>query len=464
MRCITPRCLTRIYGLILVLAWCGSVNAASPLQLSFVGARPVAPMMTSLTLTDSLPADPLNSWLNIHVDRGDTLAGLFRQVGLGPSQWHALIALGNVTQPLLNLHPGDTFRVKKTADGRLAALQFRLGPTRVLIARRSAAGINAHIKQLQTTTRQNLARGEVDASLAAALRQAEVPAQVANAFSHIYSTRKDLSKDIQAGDHFSLIYKAEFVGGKKIDTGPIIAASIRTDGQTYRVFRQTNAAGQAHYYDASGQPYAPNIERTPLNYSRVSSPFELRRKNPALGVVRPHTGVDLAAPRGTPVHAAGGGTVTFVGWLSGYGRLVKIAHGGGYSTRYAHLSGFAPGLDEGDHVNQDQTIAYVGQSGLATGYHLHFEIRKNGIPHNPLTMPLPDGTPLSGTILTAFTSRIQPLIARLSGRSPTATTLLASAAGFKACPETGAINAVLALAPGQIDTSQLSQVFCAIDS
>lgn len=461
----TPDCLTRACVLILVLTWCGAAQTADLMHLAFAGTRPATLLAPELTLDGPLPASPIAHWLDIKVERGDTLSGLFRQADLEANQWQAILALGDVVDPLLQLHPGDTFRLRKTPDGRLAALHFPLSPTNTLVIRRAANGLTAHIRQLQTTTRQILVKGVVGTSLSASLRQAGVPSRIANALAHIYDTRTDLSKTINTGDRFSIIYNANYIGGSRISNGPIIAANIKTNGESERVFRQVNADGQAQYYDAEGDPYAPSIERTPLNYNVVSSPFDLHRRNPVLGVVRPHTGVDLAAPHGTAVHAAGDGTVTFVGWRSGYGRLIKIKHGGGYTTRYAHLAGFASGLDEGDHVEQDQAIGYVGESGVATGYHLHFEIRKNGEPHNPLTMPLPDGTPLSGPILTAFTSRIQPLIARLSGHTQPATMLAANAtASFKACPQSGAINAVLALAPKQVEDKQLSQVFCAIGS
>src|SRR5699024_9498891 len=210
--------------------------------------------------------------------------------------------------------PGDHFRLRKTPDGRLAALHFPLGPTQTLVVRRSSTGLSATVEWLNSTTRRILAEGVVGTSLPASLRRAGVPARMATALAHIFEPRKNLAHSMRPGDRFSVIYAAKYVGGSPIDTGPIIAASIHTDGQTYRVFRQVTTGGEARYYDAGGQPFEPRIERTPLNYTHVSSAFDLHRRNPVLGIVRPHSGVDLAAPRGTEVHAAASGTVTLVGW------------------------------------------------------------------------------------------------------------------------------------------------------
>lgn len=450
--------------LLLLLVWCGLAAAADRLHLTLAEPPASTGHAADRTFADILPM-ATTPWVHIRVERGDTLSGLFGDVGLAASQWQAILALGDTVDALRHLHPGDTFRLRKTPDGRLAALHFPLNSTETLVVRRTADGLTAQIARLNATTRRILVKGVVGTSLPASLRRTGIPEPIATTLTRIFEGRRNLTTTMHTGDRFSIIYAAQFVRGSRVHVGPVIAASIRTDGATYRAFRQVNADGEAHYYDSRGRPLQPGIKRTPLNYTHVSSPFDPNRVHPVLGVVRPHTGVDLAAPAGTTVHAAAGGTVTFVGWLSGYGRIIKIDHAGGYATRYAHLAGFAAGLDEGDHVDKGQPIGYVGASGVVTGPHLHYEILKHGIPHAPLTMPLPDAKPLSGTLLTAFTSRIQPLIARLRGADASPRTMLAAANGFRAnpaCAQSGTINAVLALAPGQVEPSALSRVFCTI--
>lgn len=407
----------------------------------------------------------LTPWVHLEVEHGDTLSGLFDSVGLAASQWRAVLALDDTVDALRQLNPGDEFRLRKTLDGRLAALHFPLSAIETLVIYRTTEGLSATIKRRNTRSRRILVQGVVGTSFPRSLRRAGTPAQVATALARIYDGRIDLSTTMTPGDRFSIIYAAEFFAGRRVDVGPIVAASIHSDGRTLRAFRRVGSDGEAHYYDARGMPYQPSIKRTPLNYMYVSSPFNMHRVHPVLGVVRPHTGVDLAAPRGTPVHAAADGLVTFVGWISGYGRIVKIDHAMGYSTRYAHLSGFAEHLDEGDHVSQGQVIAFVGASGLATGYHLHFEIRKNGTPHNPLTMDLPSGEPLSGVAMAAFADRIQPLIARMSTGSTSAPTTLVAARTARtqrrqACSPSHAIDSLLATATERTGSRALSRVFC----
>lgn len=428
---------------------------AEPLTSSWHAPEPAFDTTSSSTTTP---------WVHIRVEPSDTLSGLFDSVGLDASQWRAILELGETVDALRQLSPGDEFRLRKTPDGRLATLHFPINATDTLVIQRTDNGLTAQIAHPLATTRQVQVGGPIGSSLSKSLERAHVPDTIAARLTRIFSGRNNLSQIPGPGDRFSILYAAEFMNNSPIHIGPIIAASIHTQGKDLRVFRYVGTDGEAGYYDSHGNPYKPGIERTPLKYEAVTSPFDMRRMNPVLGVVRPHTGVDLAAPRNTPVHAAADGIVTFAGWLSGYGRIVKIDHGMGYSTRYAHMAGFASGLEAGDHVEQGQTIGYVGHSGVATGNHLHYEILENGVPHNPLTMKLPSGKPLTGPVLTAFTNRIQPLIARLSGTA--SQTLVAANDGSQinsSCSQAGTVNALLALAPRQVESKTLDQVFCTIN-
>lgn len=451
--------------LLLCLAWMGTAYAKPPLRLA-LAEPPVAVWQAPAhhPISSFMPTR-ITPWIRIHVDPGDTLSGLFDNAGLTAGQWRSVLALGDTVDALRHLQPGDKFRLRKTPDGRLATLHFRLNATDTLVIRRTGDGLTAKIAQLNATSRHVLVSGMVAKSFPKSLQRAGVPSKVATELAHVFMGRKNLSRTMSSGDQFSIIYEARFADGERIAIGPIIAASIHTDGQSYRVFRHIGPDGDAGYYNSRGQPYKPSIERTPLNYLYVSSPFDRHRMNPVLHVIMPHTGVDLAAPKGTPVHAAADGTVTLAGWVSGYGRLIEINHAMGYQTRYGHLSRYADGLDVGDHVEQGEVIGYVGMSGRATGYHLHYEIRKNGTPYPPLTMKLPSGKPLTGAQLTAFTNRIQPLIARLSGSNATPHTLIAANPTIghsSACVQTGTVNSLLALAPGQVQLKALDQVFCTI--
>lgn len=453
---------SHLWLLLLVLSCSAAALASNHSRLAASGPQNAGSYASDPALhhTDLTYITP---WIHVHVERGDTLSALFNQLGLATSQWRAILSLDETVAALRHLNPGDTFHLRKTLGGRLAVLHFPIGPIRTLVIRRTPDGLVAGIKQPPTTTRRVLVHGLVGKSFPDSLRDAGTPAQIANALAHVFAPRLDLSRVMNWGDRFSIIYAIEFVDGDRVAIGPIIAASLHTNGQYFRAFRHVDRQGAVHYYDPRGQPYTLDIARTPLDYAYVTSPFDMHRLHPVLGVVRPHTGVDLAAPRGTPVHAAADGTVTFVGWISGYGRMVKIDHPNGYSTRYAHLSGFADGLEAGEHVSKGDTIGYVGASGLATGYHLHFEIRRYGTPHNPLTMELPSAESLAGTALTEFVNKIQPLIAKMNGPPAAASTLIAGNANRSLfCPGPVPINPLARVASRHGHLNPLFRFLCSI--
>ncbi|HET7370654.1 MAG TPA: peptidoglycan DD-metalloendopeptidase family protein [Gammaproteobacteria bacterium] len=248
--------------------------------------------------------------------------------------------------------------------------------------------------------------GRIRHSLYRAARKAGLSRELTGTLIGIFARRVDYRHDIQAGDRFVVVYD------DSRDEPRIIAAELDVRGKALHAFRYTDGNGQAAWYSLDGQPFKPTLLRTPVNYIRVSSPFSHRRLNPVLHIYRPHYGVDLAAPAGTPVRAAGDGRVTFRDRDGGYGKLIIIDNPGPYSTRYGHMSRFAKGIHVGSHVRQGEVIGYVGATGVATGPHLHFEIRVNGKPHPPLKIDLPREQ-LSGKALLAYEKAIAPLTAAL---------------------------------------------------
>lgn len=426
----------------------------------------------ALQLTEHLPrsteqaeghgqeTSKITPWHQITVEPGDSLSGVFAKAGLAASQWRALLAFEDKTQSLRSLRPGDKLDIRKTPDGRLAELRYRIDSLDTLLVNRDGDHLSAHIQQEKTETRQLTASGTIKHSLSRSLSREGVPSEVADQLASIYKYRHSL-RSLNPGDHFAVVYRAQYTGNREISTGPVLAASITTNHQNYKAFRAKGASGQYAYFDASGQSYKPAFTRKPVAYTRISSPFNLHRMNPVLHVVRPHKGVDMAAPMGTPVHAAANGTVKYAGWMHGYGRLVELKNFSGYSSRYAHMHRLAKGLQVGDHVHKGETIGYVGQSGEATGPHLHFEIRRHGVPHNPLTVKLPGGQPLPANQIASYTHRIQPLIALLQ---PAPKTLLArnnaSPTGDH-CTRKVSFNAMLAIDP--VDANHrhaVSNIFC----
>ncbi|GAB3670876.1 M23 family metallopeptidase [Salinisphaera aquimarina] len=421
---------------------------------------------------DLFSSPQITPWREITVTPGDSLSRVFQRAGLRAKEWIALLALGDKVAPLKTLKAGETLAIRKTPDGRLSDLRYRLDAVDTLAVSRDVTSggktdtLRADILHQDSQTRRITASGTVDGSLSRSLAQAGIPARVATELAHIYRYRANLSRNMHPGDRFSVIYDAEFAGDVRVEAGPIIAASITTGGRSLKAFRALDDQGRPGYYDLKGGSYEPSFSRHPVNYSRISSPFDPNRMHPILHIRRPHWGVDMAAPRGTPIRAAANGTVKFVGRKHGYGKLVELQHFDGYSTRYGHMYKFVKGMHDGERIRKGEVIGYVGSTGEATGPHLHFEIRKDGVAHNPLTMSLPEGHPLSARRLAVFTSRIHPLLAQLDAVPGIQNTLIASTANSirsSNCNRASAVNAALALAPASArDHHSLTDLFCVV--
>jgi murein DD-endopeptidase MepM/ murein hydrolase activator NlpD len=192
-----------------------------------------------------------------------------------------------------------------------------------------------------------------------------------------------------------------------------MAAEFVNQDRKLRAVYFVDAHDQADYYADNGTRMRKAFLRTPVNFTRISSNFNLQRRHPVLNTIRAHRGVDYAAPHGTPIKATASGKVLSVGTSGGYGKAVKLQHGGSIATMYAHMSRFARGLKVGDNVKQGQTIGYVGQTGLATGPHLHYEFLVNGTHRNPLTVELPKAEPVPNEMIDEFRSKTSPLLAQL---------------------------------------------------
>jgi murein DD-endopeptidase MepM/ murein hydrolase activator NlpD len=223
----------------------------------------------------------------------------------------------------------------------------------------------------------------------------------------------DFDKDLQPGDRFSVVMDETWREGERVDTSKILAATFTTGGKTYTGFRFERGGKPAEYFDLNGRPLKKSFIRMPVTYSRISSTFGMRR-HPILGTTRGHMGVDYAAPTGTPVMAAGDARVKYVGTQRGYGNVVILDHGKGYSTLYGHMSRFGK-VRAGQQINQGTVIGYVGMTGLATGPHLHYEFRVNGQHRNPMSVTMPPPTPLAGAELAGFRAQTAPAMARIEG-------------------------------------------------
>ena len=362
-------------------------------------ARPVAADI-SQPATVALAPQP-QSWKSITVKKGDSLSMIFDRLGLSPRLLYQIMHSGKEANILKDLMPGQSldFRIE---DGKFLALRFEPSLTRTLEVAKKGSDITSELILTELDYRTKQAHGNIDSSLFLAGQRAGLSDKLIMEMVSLFGWDIDFALDIRKGDEFKLIYQEQYKDGLKVGDGPIIAAEFTNRNEAYRALRYTSPDGDTNYYNEHGASMRKAFLRTPLKFSRISSRFNLRRKHPVLNRIRAHKGVDYAAPTGTPIKATGDGTVTLAGRKGGYGRTVILKHGGTRSTLYAHMSSISKNIRRRKRVKQGQVIGYVGKSGLATGPHLHYEFRVNGVHRNPLTVKFPKASSVPKKFLADF--------------------------------------------------------------
>lgn len=368
---------------------------------------------TSTSVNKSVAAASTET-TTLMVRRGDTLGRLFAKAHLSANDMRAILALGGETARLKRIHPGQVIAVSHDDNGRIDSLSLKLDDDHKLAVEKSANGYLASVVNIPTETTLAYAHGVIENSLFDAATRAGLSDPVIMQLIHLFGWDIDFSHDIRSGDSFTVLYQKIHRQDAAITDGPILAAEFVTPDKTYRIARFTDPSGNTDYYTPDGHSVRKELLRAPVSYTRISSGFSLHRMNPILHFVRPHYGVDYAAPTGTPIVAAGDGYIVFRGQKAGFGRCIIIRHGGGYSTLYAHMSRFRTGLHIGSRVKQEQVIGYVGESGEATGPHLHYQIMVDGVPRNPRTVSLPSAEPLLAKYRPGFTRTLTTLLAEMS--------------------------------------------------
>jgi len=255
--------------------------------------------------------------------------------------------------------------------------------------------------------------GVVNTSLMQAGQTAGLSEELILQLANIFAWDIDFAGNLHQGDQFTVVYE-ESRGNNHTSNSQIVAAEFINQGRILTAIRYKDDEGQVNYYSPEGKPMRKAFLSTPVDFVRISSGFDTQRKHPILNKIRAHKGVDYAASEGTPVKSAGDGEVVFCGSKGGYGQALIIKHGERYETLYAHLSEFKTGIQSGDRVKQGEVIGYVGQTGLATGPHLHYEFRVDGMHRNPETLDLAQASPLHASVLADFKSQTQPLLAQLN--------------------------------------------------
>ncbi len=357
-----------------------------------------------------------NKTLTVKVKKGDTLSAIFKRNNLNTSSLYKILNSGKEAKRLTQIKPGQSFSIVLNQHNEISKLEFHINKVDTLLITRNNKGFTPQIQTKEIETRQQFTAGIINNSLFFDGQKAGLNSTLIMKLAHIFGWDVDFALDIRKGDSFAVLYEEQYVDGKKINSGNILSAEFVNQGKVFRAIRYTDASGHTDYYSEKGLSMRKAFLRTPVEFSRISSRFSIGRKHPILNRIRAHKGVDYAAARGTPIKAVGDGKVIFKGRKGGYGRVIILQHGSKYTTLYAHMNAYNKKLRNGSRVKQGQVIGYVGSSGLATGPHLHYEFRINGVHRNPLTVKLPRALPISKKYRADFKVAAETLISQLKLR------------------------------------------------
>ena len=407
----------------------GSANVG-PMDLdavsSAVTGAPVGPVTTTqddnedseaVELAVAPPTEPeqIIDERHVTVRRGDTLMKVLRRAGADRHEANTAIgALKTIFDPrrlkvgqkltasFRSTEPAEPTGRKSTDDTALISVMVALDVERSVSAIRTEDGFQA--REIIQPLESSFVRGadRIDDSLFVSARRTGVPARVIMDLIRMFSWDVDFQREIRRGDRFEILFELfRDNDGRAVKNGDILFASLALSGEDLRLYRFASEDGTVDYYDAKGQSARKALMKTPVDGARLSSRFG-KRRHPVLGYTMMHRGTDFAAPRGTPIMAAGDGVVARASRYGAYGKYIRIRHNSTYETAYAHLKGYAKGVRSGKRVRQGQIIGYVGTTGRSTGPHLHYEVHRNGKKMNPLRLKLPTGKKLKGPELARF--------------------------------------------------------------
>lgn len=351
-------------------------------------------------------------WTRLKPEPGDSLTSIFKKQGLSAKVLQNLLHDNPRNPAFSRINPRQELQFF-IEDHQLKKLIIPVNERQLLVITYQN---NHYISELTNRTVNTLTQyvtATVQGSLYITANRLHISAKLIKQMLDIFNAQINLAREARSGDRFSILYNALYIDNKEVDVGEVLAIRYTHQNKTYTAIKHTTLSGNEDYYTLEGQSLKKAFTRYPIRFSHISSTFNLARMHPILHYVRPHKGIDLAAPIGTPIYATGNGIITVLGRQGGYGNMIKIVHDRRYASVYGHLLKFQKGLSRGSHVTRGQLIGYVGQSGLADGPHCHYEFHVNHRPRNPATIPLPQALPISGKEVARFRVHAQTLLARL---------------------------------------------------
>lgn len=395
-------------GAMVLIAMMALPRGAEPEQsveiAEFVKVAPAHDLSRfDVALADEFAA-PVRAQRDVTLKPGDNLGPMLQREGLSGSDAHRFVQAFSEEFSPRRLRAGQTFNLH-VENGVVSDVTFRPSAEKTIFVSRkgddwAARGVAAEFRYETLSV-----RATIENSLYVDATRLGAPDKVVAQFANIYEYSVDFQRDIQPGDAFELFFEvARDHTGEIVKAGDLLYTSFSPRGKTMDYWLFEDSEGQENFYDAQGKTAKRKLRATPINGARLSSSFG-SRKHPILGYRKMHSGVDFAAPRGTPILAAGSGTVERANRFGSFGNYIRIRHSDGYQTAYAHLKGFARGIKAGSRVRQDQVIGFVGTTGRSTGPHLHYEVIHNGKKINPRRLSQLSGKPLSSKQLPLFETR-----------------------------------------------------------
>jgi murein DD-endopeptidase MepM/ murein hydrolase activator NlpD len=338
----------------------------------------------------------------VEIHRGTVIGDYLGRYGFSPQEISLLLQAVRPVYDLARIKAGSFLEFALTGDGLLKSFQYHIDEDSFLEVHRQDGRWSAERKEYPYSWQEVYVEGTIRDNLFNEIERIGEKPSLAVDMAELFAWDVDFYADLQEGDTFRILFQKKSLDGQPAGYGPILAAEFVNQGQVYKAIRFAFPDGRSEYYTPEGQAVRKELLKSPLKIGTITSRFSYHRLHPTLKIYRPHLGVDIAAPIGTSVHAAGEGAVTYTGYRGQAGRMVEIRHPNHYLTQYLHLSGYASGVRPGARVSQGQVIGYVGASGEATGPHLDYRIKQNGVYVNPLKQKFQPAPPLPEEYLPRF--------------------------------------------------------------
>ncbi len=350
------------------------------------------------------------------VEEGDNASKILQE-WLTLGEIHEVAVSCNDVYSLAKINVGHEY-VITSGTGGFERFEYEIDDFERLVVERCEAGFAARIEKLPCDIRLECKQFVIQSNLFQTVADAGEKPVLAILLADIFGWEVNFIKELRENDTFDILIEKRYLNGEFKGYGQLLAAYFVNQGKSYEAFRFADGHGAPHYFTSGGESLKRAFLKAPLSFSRISSGYTMKRLHPIHKVVRPHPGIDYAAPTGTPVKAIGSGTVLFAGWGGGAGRYIRIKHSNGYESTYMHLSGFARGLKKGKSVRQGEVIGYVGSTGWSTGPHLDFRMKRNGKFINPMTVTSPRSDPVHASKKAEFDEKVALYKAFLSGDKP----------------------------------------------